>query len=142
MSEQQVIERIWKAPMALVWELWTTPEGLASWWGPKGFTVEVDEYDLRVGGAFAYTMKADSRTFSVKATFTEVEAPRRLAYRSPFGAESLTTAVTFSEVEGGVKMVLTIDATKPGMTGGAARGWASALDCFAERLGTAVAPAV
>ena len=41
MSGRQVIERVWQAPIGLVWELWTTAEGLASWWGPGGFTVEV-----------------------------------------------------------------------------------------------------
>ena len=60
MSGRQVIERVWDAPIALVWELWTSPKGVESWFGPRGFQVEVSELDLRVGGAFTYTMKAAS----------------------------------------------------------------------------------
>lgn len=42
MSDQQVTERVWQAAIDLVWKLWTTGEGIASWFGPKGFSVEVD----------------------------------------------------------------------------------------------------
>ena len=39
MSERQVIERVWQARIDQVWELWTSAEGIASWFGPKGFIV-------------------------------------------------------------------------------------------------------
>ncbi len=58
MSDRQVIERVWQAPIEQIWELWTTAEGIASWFGPKGFIVEVQEIDLRVGGTFAYSMRS------------------------------------------------------------------------------------
>ena len=32
------MERTFAAPMEDVWELWTTKEGIESWWGPEGFT--------------------------------------------------------------------------------------------------------
>jgi len=147
MSGRQVVERIWRAPISLIWELWTTAEGLSSWWGPKGFAVEVETMDLQVGGAFTYTMRATSpevlasmaesgrpTSFSVTATYTAMDPPRKLAYSSPFGDEMLSTSVEFSEVSEGVKMVLVIDASKPEMTGGATKGWKSALDRFGERL--------
>ncbi|MEN8144918.1 MAG: SRPBCC domain-containing protein [Gemmatimonadota bacterium] len=151
MSDRKVIERVWQAPIDLIWELWTTAEGIASWFGPRGFTVEVDEIDLRVGGAFSYTMRATDpdaaaamekrgrpTSFSVVSTFTEVDPPNKLAYDSPMlmppDTETMTTAVEFSEGPGGVKMVLAISATKPGMTEGAAMGWKSSLERFAEQL--------
>ena len=142
------MERVWDAPIALVWELWTTPKGVESWFGPKGFQVEVGEFDLRVGGTFTYTMKAASDemaammeksgrppSFTVVSTITECDPPNRFAYDSPAGPEdTMTTAVTFEEVPEGVKMVLVIDATKPEMTTGAARGWVSTLERFGEVL--------
>jgi uncharacterized protein YndB with AHSA1/START domain len=147
MSDPQVIERVWKAPMELVWELWTTPEGLGSWWGPRGFQVTVEEMDLRVGGSLCYVMKATSPEMiammeqrgqpvvrKVQATYTLVEPRRRLAYDSPFGPETMSTSVEFSIVPEGVRMVLVLDASKPGMTGGAAMGWRSALGRLEERL--------
>ncbi len=147
MSEQQVIERVWQAPIGQVWELWTTAEGIASWFGPKGFIVEVKEIDLRAGGAFTYSMRATDpeavaamekrgqpASHSVVSTITEIDPPNKLVYDSPMGPETMTTSVEFSESPEGVKMVLVISATKAGMTAGAAMGWKSSLERFAEQL--------
>jgi uncharacterized protein YndB with AHSA1/START domain len=43
-----------------LWHLWTTKEGFESWWGPKGFRVEVRKLDLRDGGELFYDMIADA----------------------------------------------------------------------------------
>ena len=32
-----VIERLYRARVEELWELWTTKEGFESWWGPEGF---------------------------------------------------------------------------------------------------------
>ncbi|MFT7518602.1 MAG: hypothetical protein ACI9MC_000734 [Kiritimatiellia bacterium] len=147
MSESHVIERTWDAPMALIWELWTSAEGLESWWGPNGFTVEVHELDVRPGGSFRYTMRATGPemiermtthgrplSHSVTSTFSEVDAPRKLAWSAPFGPETLSTTVVFSQAPVGVKMVLTLQSTKAGTTAGPAMGWKSSLERFAQRL--------
>ncbi|GAA4662715.1 MULTISPECIES: SRPBCC family protein [Amycolatopsis] len=89
------IERSYPAPAERVWELWTTAEGIQRWWAPDGFTVRVDELDLRPGGTLAYTMIATApeqvefmksaglplETPSRK-TFTEVTPVSRLCYTS------------------------------------------------------------
>jgi uncharacterized protein YndB with AHSA1/START domain len=147
MSGKQVIERVFQAPIELIWELWTSPKGRSSWWGPRGFEVEVSELDLRVGGHFTYTMRAIDpqkvammkkmgrpASFQVTSVITAAQ-PYRFAYDSPMGPETLSVSVSFTEVEDGVKMVLVIDATKPEMTGGATMGWHSSLEKFQERLG-------
>jgi uncharacterized protein YndB with AHSA1/START domain len=147
MSERQVIERVWQAPIELVWQLWTTAEGIASWFGPKGFIVEVEEIDLRPGGTFRYSMRATdpetvaamekqgrSASHSVVSTVTEVDPLNKLVYDSPMGPETMTTSVEFSQGPEGVKMVLVIAATKAGITGAAAMGWESSLERFAEQL--------
>jgi uncharacterized protein YndB with AHSA1/START domain len=41
-----------------LWDLWTTKEGFESWWGPKGFRVEVRKLELREGGELLYDMIA------------------------------------------------------------------------------------
>jgi len=43
-----------------LWDLWTTKEGFESWWGPKGFRVEVHKLELREGGELHYDMIADA----------------------------------------------------------------------------------
>ena len=41
------MERTYESSIEDVWELWTTKEGIESWWGPEGFTTEVLKLDLR-----------------------------------------------------------------------------------------------
>jgi uncharacterized protein YndB with AHSA1/START domain len=56
--ERITIERTYKASIEDVWALWTTKEGIESWWGPGGFTVLVRSIDLRPGGELKYAMTA------------------------------------------------------------------------------------
>ena len=60
MTDQPMItlERRYRATLAALWALWTTPEGLESWWGPPGFVVTVQALDLHPGGTLRYTMTA------------------------------------------------------------------------------------
>ena len=52
------IERTLRAPVEDVWELWTTKEGIESWWGPDGFTTKVFKLELRPEGELHYAMTA------------------------------------------------------------------------------------
>ncbi len=52
------ITRVFDAPQALVFKVWSAPEHLARWWGPRGFTVISFEADVRPGGAFASALFA------------------------------------------------------------------------------------
>lgn len=55
---QITIERRYAASIADVWELWTTKDGIESWWGPEGFSVTVRSIDVRPGGELLYAMTA------------------------------------------------------------------------------------
>ena len=50
--------RIFNAPLAMVWQLWTDPELVMRWWGPKHFTAPMARIDFRVGGKSLVCMKA------------------------------------------------------------------------------------
>ena len=52
------IERTYRSSLEDMWELWTTKEGIESWWGPEGFTTTVHSLDLRAGGELRYAMTA------------------------------------------------------------------------------------
>ena len=124
-----ILERTFTASTDEVWELWTTKDGIESWWGPEGFSVVVSALDLRPGGELVYTMSATGAeqmeymkkagmpvTTSHRLLYTEVDPPRRLGYRMPAdfipGVEpyDVDTLIELSEVEDGVRMVLTFDA--------------------------------
>lgn len=95
MTRTNQLERTYPTDPETIWELWTTAHGIESWWAPDGFEVTVDTLELRPGGRLIYTMTATApeqiafmqnaglplSTQSQK-TFTEIDAPRRLAYDS------------------------------------------------------------
>jgi uncharacterized protein YndB with AHSA1/START domain len=89
------LERELAAPPEQIWELWTTAAGIERWWSPDGFVTDVQELDLRPGGRLVHAMTAEAPamvefmeanglplTNVGRKTFTEIEAPHRLAYVS------------------------------------------------------------
>jgi uncharacterized protein YndB with AHSA1/START domain len=74
-----VITRFLAAPRALVFKLWTEPQHIAQWWGPKDFANPVCEMDLRPGGALRITTRApDGTDYPLKGIFHEITPPERL----------------------------------------------------------------
>ena len=89
------LERTYHTTAEAIWNLWTTPAGIESWWAPDWFAVAVHKLELRPGGELGYTMTAtgpEQIEFMQNAgmplvtesrkTFTEISAPTRLAYSS------------------------------------------------------------
>ena len=52
------VSRVFNAPVELVWKVWTDPELVKRWWGPKHFTSPVAIIDFREGGKSLVSMKA------------------------------------------------------------------------------------
>lgn len=148
MTQRITLTRTLDATLAEVWAMWTTPEGLTSWWGPDGFRVEVRALDLRPGGVLRYAMIAhepDKIAFmeahgmpTVTETairYVAVDAPRRLAYVNLVDfvpghpTYEVATLLELREVAGGVHLTLTFDAMHaPEWTERARMGWEQELD--------------
>lgn len=158
MRKRISFERIYHADVQDVWDLWTTKEGIESWWGPGGFAVTVRKLDLRPGGELWYAMTAidpPQVEFMKKAgmplshdariTFTEIVPRRRLAYVhladfipgvDPY---DVATVVELHPTERGVRMVLTFDAMHDEeWTRRATMGWESELGKLEALLGARV----
>lgn len=74
-----VLTRVFDAPRALVFRIWTEPQHLAKWWGPRDFTNPVCELDVRVGGKILIHMHApDGTVYPMTGTFREIVVPERL----------------------------------------------------------------
>lgn len=58
MAKQIEVTRVFNAPVELVWKVWTDPELVKRWWGPKHFTAPVARLDFREGGTSIVSMKA------------------------------------------------------------------------------------
>lgn len=58
MAKQIEVTRVFNASVEMVWKLWTDPELIKRWWGPKQFTAPVARIDFREGGRSVVSMKA------------------------------------------------------------------------------------
>ncbi len=152
--KQLTIVRTFAASIEDVWELWTTKDGIESWWGPEGFTVTVRHLDLRAGGELRYDMTATGAeqiafmaqaglplTTEARLTYTELDPPRRLAYahRADFipgvAPYDVATVVELRAGADGVTLTLTIDAMHDEIwTQRAVMGWESELGKLAALL--------
>jgi uncharacterized protein YndB with AHSA1/START domain len=149
-----VIERIFDAPVDLIWRMWTDPEHFKAWFGPDGASIPVAKMDVRVGGNRLVCMEMPSPGGPMQMWFTgeyiEVLENQRLVYTESISDENgkvsapsemgmpeghpMTTEVSveLEDVGGRTKMVMThagIPQDSPG-----AAGWLMALDKLATHL--------
>jgi|GEM_PF-17336 len=144
---ETVLTRTFHAPRALVFQAWTDPKHLAKWWGPRGFTNPVCEFDPRPGGAIRIHMTApDGTVFPMTGIVHEVKEPEWLVFTSrAFEDETgnskleVLNTITFTELDG--KTTLTVRAVvqraAPELSGaiaGMTEGWAQSLDKLGESL--------
>ena len=88
-AEDFVISRVLDAPRELVWKVFTDPEHMKSWWGPKGFTARTAKMDFRVGGMYHYCMTSpDGHEMWGKFVYHEIVPPERLVFVNSFSDEN------------------------------------------------------
>jgi uncharacterized protein YndB with AHSA1/START domain len=134
-----VLTRVFDAPRALVFKIWTEPHHLAKWWGPRDFTNPVCELDVRVGGRIFIEMHApDGTVYPMTGTFREIVVPERLVLAAIAedrnGGALLEGLITVTFEDEGGKTRLTVRekavALQPAasrMLAGMETGWAQSL---------------
>jgi len=131
------MSRVFDAPRDLVWKVFTDPELVPEWWGPRYLTTVVDQMDVKVGGVWRYIQTdAEGNEYAFNGIYKEVEAPERLTYTFEFeplaGHISIDT-ITFEALPDG-KTIITARTTfdtledlegmlQSGMEGGAVETW-------------------
>jgi uncharacterized protein YndB with AHSA1/START domain len=79
------LSRTFDAPRELMFRVWTEPEHLMRWWGPKGFEMKQIKMDLRPGGMYLYRMGApDGSDMWGKFIFREIVEPEKLVFSTSF----------------------------------------------------------
>ena len=58
-----VVTRTMDAPRERVWQAWSDPDLVMTWWGPRGFTAPVCRMDFREGGTTLVSMRSDEGSF-------------------------------------------------------------------------------
>jgi uncharacterized protein YndB with AHSA1/START domain len=87
--QEFVISRTFDAPRDLVWKVFTEPEHMKQWWGPKGVTVIKSEMDLRPGGSYHYAMRTpDGQTMWGKMVYREITPKSRIVFVNSFSDEA------------------------------------------------------
>lgn len=155
-NKELTITRTFDAPVGIVWKAWTDQKLVAKWWGPRGVTNPICEWDARPGGKIYIVMlagkelgPAEGMKWPMKGKFEEVVPRSRLVYTSgaldDVDRESntfieQTVTVEFEDLGGKTRMNLHILVTMTkgpkassaikGMT----MGWNQQIDKLAEHL--------
>lgn len=75
-----VINRSFEAPIAHVFDMWTTPEHLSQWLPPTGFRMAFHRVDLRTGGSAFFEMTNGEMTMHGVFEYRLVKRPDRVEY--------------------------------------------------------------
>jgi uncharacterized protein YndB with AHSA1/START domain len=108
-----VIARSFATPIDTMFDVWTTPDHLAKWLPPTGFTMRFLRVDLKAGGDGFYLMTNDAGvTMYGRVSYRELHRPDRVVYTQQFcdeqervtrhpmvptWPETMLTTVTFVE---------------------------------------------
>ena len=83
-----IIARAFDVPREFMFQIWTDPEHMQRWWGPKGFTVVPYQMDLRPGGVYHYCMRSpDGHDMWGKFVYREIVEPERIVFVNSFSDE-------------------------------------------------------
>jgi uncharacterized protein YndB with AHSA1/START domain len=76
------LERVIRAPRAVVWSAWTDPSRFEKWWVPAPTVCRVDHLDVRPGGALVTRLSDDGVEFvpHVDASFLVVDELERIVF--------------------------------------------------------------
>lgn len=157
-----VISRTFNVPREIVFDAFTRPDEMKTWWGPKGFTVIASKMDLRVGGTYHYGMRGpDGAPMWGKFVYREIVRPERIVFVNSFSNENgdvtrhpmapgwpleMLTTFTFEDVGGKARLTTTsvalnatdaectmFEANHDSMT----QGWTGTLDQLEAHLAKA-----
>jgi len=144
------LTRVIDAPRDLVWEAWTNPEHLKSWWAPAPLTTPECEMDVRPGGVFRTLMRQpDGTEYPGTGIFLEVVEHERIVFTDallpgwrPSESPFMTVIITLEDQDGGTRYTARVlhkdDADRARHEGmGFQDGWGTCiaqLAALAERL--------
>lgn len=76
------LERVFDAPRALLFEVWTDAGHLRAWWGPAGSDNGETIADPRPGGELSIHMRGPGFDHMMGGEFVEIDRPNRLVFLS------------------------------------------------------------
>ena len=104
------LHRVLRAKPEKVYRAFITPDALARWLPPNGFTCKVDHVDAKVGGTYhmAFTNFSTGNGHSFGGTYLELVPSQRIRYTDKFDdpklAGEMITSITMREVVCGTEL--------------------------------------
>ena len=144
-SDREIaMRRVFDASARLVFDAWTKPELIKRWLGVRaGWTMEVCEVDLRVGGKYRFVWRGPDMTMGMGGAYREIVPPVRLVSTEKFDeawydGEALDT-IELVERDGKTTVTTTVryvsrEVRDAVIKSGAASGVAESYDKLAELL--------
>lgn len=141
-----VIERVFNAPRALVWDAFTKTDHLLNWMGPRNYPAAAFEADVRVGGKWRGRLRSTEtgQDLGQSGEYLEVERPSRLVYTFQWDKQSeedeifdtvITVLLEDRDGKTLMKFYQSIFNTQSNRDGHI-RGWNSSFDRLGELLET------
>ncbi len=151
------MQRIIPVPRDRVWDAWTVPEQLQSWFAPIGYSTPIYTVDLKVGGKYFNCMRSEDGQIEVfnTGTYLEIVLNEKLVLTDSFADKDGNVVqadyygmgmeyplvnqlvITLTDAEGGTQL----DCTYPDVSGvpevhrvGMGQGWNECLDRLVELL--------
>jgi uncharacterized protein YndB with AHSA1/START domain len=91
------ITREFNAPRDLIYRAYTDPELLPQWLGPRGYSMNVEKWEVRDGGAWRYVQTdPDGNLWGVHGVFHGAQTPDQMIQTFEF--EGVPGHVSFSEL--------------------------------------------
>src|SRR5438477_11131796 len=83
--KERVIERVFDSPRERIFDVFTQPEHLQKWWGPRMVSIPVAEFEARPGGKLFIAERALDGTMNyIAGVVREIERPSRLVFAIHF----------------------------------------------------------
>lgn len=90
---------------AAIYAAFESPNVLASWWGPDGFSNTFEVFDFRPGGQWKFVMhSADGKNYANESVFTTLEPAAKVVIEH-IAHPHYTLTVTLTPVEGGTCLI-------------------------------------
>lgn len=138
-SNKVVIERVFNAPVNLVWLIWTEPEYIKIWFGsdPNGTVISAD-IDLSVGGKYTISFQdSDGSVHTAFGEYVEIIEFSKLRYTWEWESEAghvSEVTVEFIPQEEKTLSILTHSNLNPNSVHGYLDGWNGALDKIVKKI--------
>ncbi len=102
------ISRVFDAPRSLVFKVWSSPEHLARWWGPKNFSVPSVTVDFRRNGKWRSCIRSpEGNDYWASGSYREIVTPSLLVLTFRWeedGAIDTLVTVAFEDAGAGTRV--------------------------------------